>query len=108
MDSLNQTILHQFRDQPLVGGALAFALGAALGASLPHTEQEDAVLGEAADAIKDKVGEAAAELYEQGKDKADEIYSSVTEKAGELYQQAREGVAEAASADPDSETGARY
>jgi hypothetical protein len=106
MDSLNQTILHQFRDQPLVGGALAFALGAALGATLPHTEQEDAVLGEAADAVKGKVGEAAAELYDQGKDKADELYSSVTEKAGELYQQARDGVA--GGDNPVPETGPRY
>ncbi|RYE56306.1 MAG: DUF3618 domain-containing protein, partial [Rhizobiaceae bacterium] len=34
-----------FKDQPLVGGALAFAFGAAIGAALPKTEQEDAVLG---------------------------------------------------------------
>lgn len=65
MDNLNQTILNQFRDQPLVGGALAFALGAALGSTLPHTPQEDALMGDAADAVKGKVGETAAELYDQ-------------------------------------------
>ena len=102
MDSLNQTILNQFRDQPLVGGALAFALGAALGATLPHTEQEDAVLGEASDAVKEKVGEAAGDLYEQGKDKASELYASAAEKAGELYQQAREGVTEVAGTEPSA------
>lgn len=96
MDSLNQTILHQFRDQPLVGGALAFALGAALGSALPHTAQEDAVLGEAADALKGKVSEAASELYEEGKEKAADLYSAASEKAGELYQQARDGVTAAA------------
>jgi ElaB/YqjD/DUF883 family membrane-anchored ribosome-binding protein len=98
MEGLNQTILTQFRDQPLVGGALAFALGAALGSALPHTAQEDALMGEAADAVKDKVGETAEDLYEQGKDKAVDLYETASEKAGELYQQAKDGVSEAAEA----------
>lgn len=97
MENLNQTILTQFRDQPLVGGALAFALGAALGSALPHTEQEDALLGDASDAVKGKVGEAASEAYETGKEKAADIYSTATEKVGEVYQQAKDGVASAAS-----------
>tara|TARA_R110002020_G_scaffold3766_24_gene16656 strand:+ start:6411 stop:7496 length:1086 start_codon:yes stop_codon:yes gene_type:complete len=104
MDSLNQTILHQFRDQPLVGGALAFALGAALGSALPHTAQEDALLGEASDSVKGKVGDAATELYEDGKEKAADAYASVSEKAGELYQQARDGATDAASRSPGAST----
>ena len=92
MENLNQTILTQFRDQPLVGGALAFALGAALGSTLPHTEQEDALMGEAADAVKGKVGETASELYDQGKEKAADLYAAAGEKAGEVYQQAKDGV----------------
>src|SRR5690606_28288831 len=91
MDSLSQTILNQFRDQPLVGGALAFALGAALGSALPHTAQEDALLGEASDKVKGKVGETAADLYDQGKEKAADLYASVADRAGELYQQVKEG-----------------
>ena len=98
MDNLNQTILTQFRDQPLVGGALAFALGAALGSALPHTAQEDALMGDAADAVKDKVGETTSDLYDQGKEKAAELYASASDKAGELYQQARDGVTNAADA----------
>lgn len=95
MESLNQTILNQFRDQPLVGGALAFALGAALGSTLPHTAQEDALMGEAADAVKGKVGETAADLYDQGREKAADVYSAATDKAGDLYQQAKSGVTDA-------------
>jgi ElaB/YqjD/DUF883 family membrane-anchored ribosome-binding protein len=91
MDSLNQTIINQFRDQPLVGGALAFALGAALGSALPHTAQEDALLGEASDNVKGKVGETASDLYDQGKEKAADVYSSAADKAGELYQQVKDG-----------------
>jgi len=97
VDSLNQTILTQFRDQPLVGGALAFALGAALGSALPHTAQEDALMGDAADAVKGKVGETAADLYDQGKDKAADLYAAATEKTGEVYQQVKDGVAETTS-----------
>jgi hypothetical protein len=75
-----------------VGGALAFAVGAALGSTLPHRSQEDALIGEAADALKDKVGESSAELYDQGKEKAADIYAAASEKAGEIYQQAKDGV----------------
>lgn len=95
VDNLNHTIMAQFRDQPLVGGALAFALGAALGSALPHTEQEDALMGDAADSVKEKVSEAAAGLYEEGKEKAEGLYATATEKAGALYQQAKDGVADA-------------
>lgn len=95
MESLNQTILNQFRDQPLVGGALAFALGAALGSTLPHTAQEDALLGEASDALKGKVGETASELYDQGKEKAADLYASAADKAGDLYEQVKDGATSA-------------
>ena len=95
VESLNQTVLNQFRDQPLVGGALAFALGAALGSALPHTAQEDALMGDAADAVKGKVGETASELYDQGKEKAADLYATASDKAGDLYQQAKDGVTSA-------------
>jgi ElaB/YqjD/DUF883 family membrane-anchored ribosome-binding protein len=104
MDNLNQTILTQFRDQPLVGGALAFALGAALGSALPHTPQEDALMGETADALKTKVGETASEVYEEGKEKAAGLYSTATDKAGELYQQAKDGIAGAVEGASNSTT----
>ncbi|QQR34997.1 DUF3618 domain-containing protein [Devosia oryziradicis] len=90
--ALNETILHQFRDQPLIGGALAFAFGAALGAALPHTPQEDAVMGEAAEALREKASEQAHELYEKGRDKVAELHETVAAKGGELYQQAKDGL----------------
>lgn len=101
VDQLNRTLMHQFRDQPLVGGALAFALGAALGAALPHTRQEDELLGEAADAVKAKAGEEASHLYEQGREKATELYEEASHRAGDLYQQAKDGLGAS-----DSEDGA--
>jgi gas vesicle protein len=96
VDNLNQTIINQFRDQPLVGGALAFALGAALGGALPHTAQEDALMGEASDKLKGKAAEAASEAYESGKEKAADIYAAASEKVGDIYQQTKDGVTGAA------------
>ena len=93
VEGLQQTVLTQFRDQPLVGGALAFALGAALGSALPHTREEDKLLGEAADALKAKAGSAVAEGYQEGREKAAEVYESAAEKAGELYDQVKDGLA---------------
>jgi hypothetical protein len=101
---LNHMIMKQFRDQPLVGGALAFAVGAALGSGLPHTPQEDEMMGKQADAMKDKMGEAAADLYEKGKGKAEELYDEASRKAGEAYEHAKAdltGAIDEASAEGD-------
>jgi len=95
-DQLTQTVLTQFRDQPLVGGALAFAIGAALGSTLPHTSQEDALMGEAADAVKAQAGEKAADLYKQGKEQVAGLYEKATDKAADLYDEAKEGLTKGA------------
>jgi len=94
VQSLNQTLMHQFRDQPLVAGALAFAAGAALAAALPHTEQEDALLGDTADKVKAKVGEQAEGLYEAGKEKATELYDEAASRAGDMYRQVKDGASD--------------
>lgn len=93
--NLNQMILTQFRDQPLVGGGLAFALGAALGSALPHTAQEDALVGEQSDALKHRVSDKAADLYEEGKEKVGEAYTDASEKAGAAYERAKSSVSDA-------------
>lgn len=103
--NLNDTIIHQFRDQPLVGGALAFALGAALGSALPHTEQEDALLGEAADNVKGLATEQAAGLYEQGRQKTTELYETASSKAGDILNQAKEGLSGVTQSGSGSGTG---
>lgn len=105
MGSLNETIMAQFRDQPLVAGALAFAAGAAFGAALPHTEQEDALLGEAADNVKGMAAEQAHDLYDKGRDKASEIYGEAADRAGELYEQVKSGAADIASSVADANSG---
>lgn len=90
---MTRDALHVLEDQPLVMGALAFAAGAALGATLPHTKQEDEILGDVSDDVKREAGKAASGLYEQGKEKAEEIYDDVRDKAGEIYDDAKRKIA---------------
>lgn len=93
---LNAAIHKQFRDQPLVGGALAFAVGAAIGAALPRTEQEDALLGNAADATKEAVSAQASALTDQGKDIASDAYDKAVAVASDIHDAAKDRVAEEA------------
>ncbi|MDR9762786.1 DUF3618 domain-containing protein [Rhizobium redzepovicii] len=90
---LNGMILTQFRDQPLVGGALAFAVGAAIGAALPHTETEDELLGEISDATTDKLGAQVLDVVDQGKEVATEVYEEAASIASDAHDAVKERVA---------------
>lgn len=83
-----ENLTHLYEEQPLIGGALAFALGAALGAMLPHTEQEDKLFGEAADTIKQDAMAKAGDLFEEGKEAVEEGYSEIKEKVGGVIEEA--------------------
>jgi len=94
-DQLTRQVVDLFNDQPLIGGALVFAAGAALGAVLPHTAQEDALIGEQADMAKAKAAETAGDLYAKGKDQAAKLYADATKTGAEAYEQAKEKIAQA-------------
>lgn len=81
--------------QPLIVGALAFAAGAALGATLPHTTQEDELLGAASDKAKREAGKLAATAYEKGKEQVAEVYEDVSEKVGVIYEDAKSTLTDA-------------
>ncbi|TCU09619.1 DUF3618 domain-containing protein [Rhizobium sullae] len=91
---LNELLERQLRDQPLVSGALAFAVGAAIGAALPHTEQEDEAIGETSDAVREslsssadgvmaRVVEAGSEIYERTKDVASDVHQAAKDRIKE-------------------------
>lgn len=84
-DKLNEAILTHFRDQPLVGGALAFAVGAAIGAALPHTDMEDELVGNASDTAMEKVTAASQNVLDRGKEVASEVYDKVVEVASDTH-----------------------
>ena len=96
---LNESILAHFRDQPLVGGALAFAVGAAIGAALPPTQVEDSVAGEAAESVKDSISDKAEDLLDKGKEAASDIYDQTAAVVDDAYEAASGRIKDATSAD---------
>jgi ElaB/YqjD/DUF883 family membrane-anchored ribosome-binding protein len=52
-------------EQPLILGALGIAVGAALGASLPRTRQEDRLMGEARDELLHRADETGGEMLRE-------------------------------------------
>lgn len=91
-DQLSRQVVNLFDQQPLIAGALAFAVGAAVGAALPHTAQEDELLGEQADKLRHKAAHQAGKLYEQGKEKAAELYEDASAQAEQIYSDVKDKV----------------
>ena len=83
-----------FRDQPLVGGALAFAFGAAIGAALPRTEQENAAMGEMASKVRRDLTNEADKVLEKGSDMASQAYDRASAMASDLHDAAKERISE--------------
>ena len=81
-----------FEDQPLVVGALAVAVGAAMGGVLPRSKVEDAALGASSDQLfaraqalyRDERDKAMAALRMAASDVTDEIRSAGTDLADML------------------------
>lgn len=107
-DQLSRQIVNLFDQQPLIAGALAFAVGAAAGAALPHTTQEDDLLGEHADKLRGKAVKTAGKLYEDGKEKAAELYDEVTDQAGKIYDDVKDKVADATNGQSAPSSMARH
>jgi len=66
-------------ERPLMMGAVAFALGAAVGLALPETEQERRFMGEARERVGEKVQEVAQETMQKVQDVATEAKDAATE-----------------------------
>lgn len=92
-DRLGHTVSRTLEEQPLLAGVLAFAAGAALAAALPHTRQEDEMVGAESDRLKDEAGSIAGDLYNKSREQAAEVYDEATDKAGEAYRHAKSTVA---------------
>lgn len=101
-DQLSRQIGSLFEQQPLIAGALAFAAGAALGAALPHTHQEDQLVGEQADKLRDKASESLGSLYEKGKEQAADLYEDVSDKAGQVYDETKSRITSIAAAEGET------
>jgi hypothetical protein len=101
-DQLSRQIGSLFEQQPLIAGALAFAAGAALGAALPHTDQEDQLAGGQADKLRDKASESLGGLYDKGKERAAKVYEDVGDKASQVYDETKSRITSIAAAEGET------
>lgn len=74
----SRTITELFQDQPLVLAGIGLAVGALLGASLPGTEAEDRLMGEASDTTKSKAQGLAQQEIDKGKTAAQEAWNAAS------------------------------
>jgi hypothetical protein len=69
-----------FERQPLVLGAIGFAVGAAIGAALPATHAENRWMGESSDELKRRAREIAEDQYDNVREIAGQIYDGVRDE----------------------------
>lgn len=81
--SARRTVVDTLQEEPLVIGAIALAIGAAIGASLPSTRIEDEYLGEAGDSLREQAKGYGKDALESGKRVAERAYQAASETAEE-------------------------
>lgn len=84
-----------FERQPLVVGALAAALGAAVGSSLPRTTVEDDAMGRHSDTLMQE----AERIYQQERAKAQEVVKAATDEAKSVARETRDDMNNGAPGD---------
>lgn len=90
-----QTASNIYEQQPLVAGALALAVGAAVGAALPRTDVEDDMMGEQSDALFRE----AERVYREERDKAARVAEATVEEAKTVARETKRELDESAPGD---------
>jgi hypothetical protein len=83
-----RSLIRVLEEQPLVSAALGIAVGAAIGASLPVTETESRVMGEASENLRSRAREFAQEQAEKVKTVAAQTYEAAKEGAADAAEKA--------------------
>ncbi|KTQ90079.1 hypothetical protein NS226_16285 [Aureimonas ureilytica] len=103
-----RSLLDTLQKEPLILGAVALAVGAAIGAALPSTRVEDELMGEARDRLRDDALErgrdmagavetAATKAYEAGSAEAENKGLKPSDGSGETIAEKVSSVAKAAA-----------
>lgn len=77
-----RTIVDTFTQEPLILGAIVVAIGAAIGASLPSSSAENALMGDARDRLLNEALERGKDVLDKAKTVATETYRSASEEVG--------------------------
>jgi hypothetical protein len=96
---------HMLEEQPLVLGAVAVALGAVLGATLPTSRVENRFLGPTREQLQNRAGDYAREQWEKAKEVALSAGAAALAQAeeqgmtpGSVYEQAKDKITRVADA----------
>ncbi len=79
-------------EQPLVAGAVALAIGAALAGALPRTKREDELIGQKRDALFDE----AERIFQEERDKAERVARAAVSEAESIAKEKRDAADQAA------------
>ena len=82
---------HYMDENPLAVGAVALALGAAVGMAFPSTQYENRLMGETRDDLLDKAQGAAREALGKVQAAAGNVTETVKQVAGEVTQSVKDG-----------------
>jgi len=88
---------HYMEENPLAVGAVALAIGAAVGLSIPSTRVENHLMGEAREQLVAKASDTAREAIDKVQQVAGEVKQTVQEKVGEVTQTVQDKVQDAAN-----------
>ena len=104
-----RNLMDLFQDQPLILAGVGLALGALLGASVPVTEAEDRLMGEASDATKREAGDFAEHQLDKGKAVGQEALNAASralDQQHDEHRRAEEDVHEQIREGAEARTGA--
>lgn len=89
-----------FEEQPLVAGALALAIGAAVGAALPRSRMEDGYIGEHSDRLIDE----AERIFEEEKQKLVKVAKAASDEAKTVASETKKSADDAAPGETAGQT----
>lgn len=93
-EQLHEGYDYYLEENPLMVGAVAFALGAAVGASIPSTRYEGEMMGEARDSLVSKAQTAARDAFDKVQEAAGQAKETIIEEAKQVVSQAKDSITE--------------
>lgn len=93
---VGRRIEHQVEDNPLLIGAVAFAVGAAVAMLMPQTRMENRYVGEARDRVMDSAKELGQDVAERAQHVVEEVRPDLEQTAKKVVEDVKQAGKEAA------------
>lgn len=87
---MGRRLEHQVEDNPLMFGALAFAVGAAVAILMPRTRIENRTIGETRDRVMDSAQEMGQEMVERAQQVVEEVRPELEQTAKKVVEDVKQ------------------